>query len=430
VPHAEADRRGHQLLLGDVHLEVALGILRRELVGEGRVAHFPVHRHHVAAGADRGQRVAVGLAGSDLVADGVHRQLHLGVVFVRPGDRGRTWLRAAQEEAAFPAKLDDRALGHLRRERLAVPALPVLDLGETAALDGAGQDDRRLLAAAVARAFHGPVDLGQVMAVDGQDAGAERGQPPAVGVQIPGQVGRAALAEPVDIHHGDEVGQLVMRGLVEGFPDRALGHLAVAAQHPDPERGFVEVLAGQRDPDGVGQALPERAGGYVHPGQHGGRMSLQPGPEPAVPGHELLVRDDAHRLVDRVQQGRRVALGEDQVVVLRVGRLVPVVPEMPADEHGQQVRGRHAGGRVARPGGRTGPDGVNPQLLGELTRQLEINVRLSGSWVSHDTSRACGCADRRRPRTQARPSPSARTATGPGRPGGRARLTVAGSSEG
>src|SRR5580658_479186 len=83
----------------------------------------------------------------------------------------------------------------------------------------------------------------RVLTINGHDAGAERRHPPAVGVQIPGQIGRAALAEPVDIDHGDEVGQLVVRGLVEGFPDRAFGHLAVTAQDPDPERGLVQVLA-------------------------------------------------------------------------------------------------------------------------------------------------------------------------------------------
>jgi hypothetical protein len=74
-----------------------------------------------------------------------------------------------------------------------------------------------------------------------------------------------------------------------------------------------------------------------------------------------------------------MALGEDQVIVGRVGRLVPVIPEMPADEDSQEVRGRHARSRVTRPGGCSRPDGVNTQLLGELSRQLEINVRLGDS---------------------------------------------------
>ena len=73
APYAEADGGCHQLLLGDVHLEVALGILVGELVSVGRVAHLAVHRHHIAAGAKSSQRLAVGLARSDLVPDGVAR---------------------------------------------------------------------------------------------------------------------------------------------------------------------------------------------------------------------------------------------------------------------------------------------------------------------------------------------------------------------
>ena len=65
--HAEADRGGDQLLLGDEHLEVALGAGLGELVGEGRVADLAVDGHHVGADAQRGQRVAVGLAGGHLV---------------------------------------------------------------------------------------------------------------------------------------------------------------------------------------------------------------------------------------------------------------------------------------------------------------------------------------------------------------------------
>ena len=63
-----------QLLLGDVHLEVALGDVLCELFGVGRVAHLAVERDDVAARlAQRDQRVAVRLAGRDLVADVVRR---------------------------------------------------------------------------------------------------------------------------------------------------------------------------------------------------------------------------------------------------------------------------------------------------------------------------------------------------------------------
>ena len=75
--HLHPDRGGDQLLLGDVHLEEALrdAPCANDL-GVGRVAHLAVERDDVAAGgAERGQRVAVGLARRDLLAELVARQL-------------------------------------------------------------------------------------------------------------------------------------------------------------------------------------------------------------------------------------------------------------------------------------------------------------------------------------------------------------------
>ncbi len=259
-----------------------------------------------------------------------------------------------------------------------MPVLPVLDLGEAAALQGAGQDDGRLLAGQVAGLGHGLVDRGDVVAVDDEHPGAERGRAAAVGVQVPGELGGAALPEPVDVHDGDEVGELVVRGLVQGLPDGPFGHLAVAAQDPDPVRQFVQVLTGQRHADGVGQALAEGAGGHVDPGQDRGGMALEPGPEAAVAGHQLLVGDDPDRLEDRVQQGRGVPLGEDEVIVARLIRVIPVVPEVTAHQDGQQVRSGHAGCRMPGPSRCTGTDGVDAQLLTELGREREVDLGRGG----------------------------------------------------
>ena len=65
--HPTADRGGDHLLLGDEHLEVAVGVGLGELVGVGRVADLAVQRDDVAARAQRAQRVAVRLAGGDLL---------------------------------------------------------------------------------------------------------------------------------------------------------------------------------------------------------------------------------------------------------------------------------------------------------------------------------------------------------------------------
>ena len=71
----EPDRGGDQLLLGDVHLEVAVGMRLRERLGERRVGDLAVEGDDVRARrAERGERIAVRLScghlGAELVARG------------------------------------------------------------------------------------------------------------------------------------------------------------------------------------------------------------------------------------------------------------------------------------------------------------------------------------------------------------------------
>ena len=59
---------------------------------------------------------------------------------------------------------------------LAVPVFAVLNLRKTPALAGAGHDDGRLVAAQIARLGQGLVDRGDVVAVNDEHPGAERGR--------------------------------------------------------------------------------------------------------------------------------------------------------------------------------------------------------------------------------------------------------------
>ena len=110
---------------------------------------------------------------------------------------------------------------------------------------------------------------------------------------------------------------------------------------------LVERPAGHRDADADRQALAERAGGDVGRRDARRRVALEPRAELAE-GQQLLVVDRADGLQHRVVQRRRVALGEDQVVVGRVLRVRVVQPQVAVDQHGHQVGGGHRGGRVAR----------------------------------------------------------------------------------
>ena len=166
------------------------------------------------------------------------------------------------------------------------------------------------------------------------------------------------------------------RGVLERLPHRALRELAVAAEAPDAVGKPIEPLAGERDADRDRQALAERAGRDVDPGDLRSRMSLEPRPELAE-RQQLLVRDRAGGLEDRVEQRRRVTLREDQVVVARVVRAVEVVAEVLREQDGHEVRGRHRGRRMARLGNGRRADRIDAQLLAKLAPELWIGHGLS-----------------------------------------------------
>ena len=170
-----------------------------------------------------------------------------------------------------------------------------------------------------------------------------------VRVEIPAVHRLAALAEPVHVDDRDQVVELLVPGVLERLPHRALGHLAVAAEHPDPVREPVEPLARERDADAVRQPLAQRAGRHVHPRQDRSRVPLEPASELAE-REQLLVRDRARGLVHRVQERRRVPLGEDEMVVPRVVGFIEVVPEVLRQQDGHEVGRGHRRGRMARLG--------------------------------------------------------------------------------
>jgi hypothetical protein len=65
-------------------------------------------------------------------------------------------------------------------------------------------------------------------------------------------------------------------------------------------------------------------------------MSLEAAAQLAI-AQQLLVVDRAGRAVHGVQQRRRVTLGEDEVVVARVARVVEVVAQVARKQYGHEV---------------------------------------------------------------------------------------------
>ena len=235
----------------------------------------------------------------------------------------------------------------------------VLDGLDAAALQRARDDRGRPLADRL-RLRVGALDLLDVVAVDRDRVPAEGAQAAHVGVEVPAEHGLARLAEAVDVEDRGQVVEALPGGVLDRLPHRALGHLAVAAQAPDAERQAVEPLAGQRHARRDRQALAERAGRHVGGRDARGRVALEPRAELAE-GQQLLVVDPPRRLEHRVVERRRVALGEDQVVV---------GPQVPVDEDGDQVGRRHRRGGVAGAGSGAGADRVHAQLLPQLPPEL------------------------------------------------------------
>ena len=330
----------------------------------GRVADLAVERDHVAAAAhERRQPLAERLArGHWVSADLVLRQRRRGIAVEAVRLAGALGLGHVDVDRPDVAQLLDRLLRIL--ERLAVLALDVGRLGRAIALDRARDDHRRTVGSGLGLGV-GAVDGRDVVAVDLDRVPVAGSRPVGVGAQVPAVHRLAALAEPVDVDDRHQVVQALLAGVLDGLPDRALGHLGVAAQRPHAIGQPVEVTRAQRDPGGDRHALAERAGGDVDPRQLGRRVALQAGAELAE-GEQLLVGDRAGGDEHRVDERRGVALGEDQVVVVGVLGVVVVVAQVTGHQDRHQVGRRHRRGGVPRLGGVGRTDRVDPQALGEL----------------------------------------------------------------
>ena len=198
APNAHTDCARHQLLLGDVDLEEPLRVGLGELVGVGRVRDLAVHRDHVGDRSQRQECVPVGLARGHLVlflvGGQAHRRQRPRAVLALDGRGSGFGFARLDLQMADPAELLDRPFGHVRRQRLAVPAVLVLDLGEAFALDRLGDDHGRL-SRVRERTAEGPVDGGDVMAVDDDRDASESLCPAPVGVGAPAVLGRALVSD-------------------------------------------------------------------------------------------------------------------------------------------------------------------------------------------------------------------------------------------
>ncbi len=180
-----------------------------------------------------------------------------------------------------------------------MPTFLVFEERDTFSLHGAREHGRRPSRAPSPRVR--VVDFREVVTVDHDRVDAEGADARRVRAHVPLEFGRPALAEPIHVDDRGEVRESLMTGVVEGLPDRALGGLAVAHEHPHVVRRLEHAPAGESDAHPDRQALTERPGGHVDPREDRCRMTLEAAPEFAE-GHELIVVDRARRLEHRVHQ--------------------------------------------------------------------------------------------------------------------------------
>ena len=177
------------------------------------------------------------------------------------------------------------------------------------------------------------------------------------------QRGGLALAEPVHVHNGNQVVQVVDARQRGRFPHRALGAFAVAEQDISAVVQVVEPRA-QRHADADAQALAQRAGRHIRKRQARGRMAFEVAAELAEL-EQVLHREQPGLRPGGVQQRRGVAFGEDEAVVVVVVGILRVVAHVPEEQGRHHVGRRTARGGMPAARRRGRGDGMNPQLAGD-----------------------------------------------------------------
>ena len=173
-----------------------------------------------------------------------------------------------------------------------------------------------------------------------------------------------ALAEPVAVEDGDDVGELLVGDEVHRLPDLAFARLAVADQAIDRLVDAVEPRGGA-EPRRHRQALAERAGRRVEEGKAQRRVGMAV--DRAVDGaqlHQVLrrhrlgvalrIEGDAEIGASGIDDRHRMALRQHQPVGARRARPLRVPAHHPVHQHRRQMRQRQRRGRMAAPRRRGG----------------------------------------------------------------------------
>ena len=175
----------------------------------------------------------------------------------------------------------------------------------------------------------GGVDGVHIVAIDLDGVPAECLEAGGIGAGVPAVHGLTTLAETVDVNDGGEVVELPEGGVLGGLPHGALRHLAIAAEDPHAVGQLVETLTSEGDANGNRETLPERAGGHIDGRHVWDGVALKAAAVGAV-GEELFLFDCTGGFQHAVDEGRGVALGKDEVIVVWGVTALHVIAEVVA----------------------------------------------------------------------------------------------------
>ena len=241
------------------------------------------------------------------------------------------------------------------------------------------------------RGTDGLVDFDRIVTIDVAD------DLPAVGFETGGgiigepTIGVAVNRDAVVVPEADQLAHAPGAGQRSGFVRHAFHQTAVPEEHPggvvdDVESRAVETLRqhflGQGETDGIGQSLPQRAGGGFHAGRFGsfrmaGGTRMQLAEALQLVNRQIV----SGQVQQRVMQHRAVAVGQYEAVAvgpLRIHRIMPVVA---VPEHLGDIGHAHRHARMPGLGRFHGVDGEKTDGIGQF-----------GTGCAHGATRVRGCA--------------------------------------
>ena len=201
-----------------------------------------------------------------------------------------------------------------------MPAGLVFHERHALALHGVGDNHLRLVGIGALQAgeqLDERIDIVAVDLVHFPTESAELGGKRAAGAYV---FNMAVDLKAVEVYHGNEVAELLVGGEGGSLPHLAFLGFAIAHNGEHAVGKLVQLEAGSQT-GGDGKALTKGSSGYLYPrAQVGIGMALKTGAQLSQ-GIQLVYRDVACFGQRGIERRRGMALGQDEAVSLRIGRV-------------------------------------------------------------------------------------------------------------